>query len=86
MRRRARGSISRLPSGSLRVRVYAGTNPVTGRQRCLSETVAAGSTARAQAEDDVPPAAGAGAASPMLAGGCDGERVVGPASGVAALR
>lgn len=50
-RRRARGSISRLPSGSLRVRVYAGTNPVTGRQMCLSETVRAGPTARAQAEE-----------------------------------
>src|SRR5688500_12397097 len=42
--RRARGSISRLSSGSLRVRVYAGTDPVTGRQGYLSETVGPGPT------------------------------------------
>ena len=48
--RRARGSISRLPSGSLRVRVYAGADPATGRPAYLSETVGPGPTARAQAE------------------------------------
>jgi hypothetical protein len=50
VRRGARGSICRLPSGSLRVRVYAGANPVTGRQRCLSETIPDGPTALADAE------------------------------------
>lgn len=45
------GSISRLPSGSLRVRVYVGVDPVTGRQGYLSETVGAGPTARVQAEE-----------------------------------
>jgi integrase len=51
VRRRARGSISRLPSGSLRVRVYVGIDPVSRRQRWLSETVRAGPTAAAQAEE-----------------------------------
>jgi integrase len=40
--RRQRGLIDQLPSGSLRVRVYAGTDPVTGRRHYLSETVSAG--------------------------------------------
>ena len=34
----ARGHIEQLPSGSFRVHVYAGTDPVTGRQRRLRET------------------------------------------------
>ena len=34
----ARGHIERLPSGSFRVHVYAGTDPVTGRPRRLRET------------------------------------------------
>src|ERR1700759_5583221 len=34
----ARGHIKRLPSGSFRVHVYAGTDPVTGRPRRLRET------------------------------------------------
>ena len=33
-----RGHIEQLPSGSFRVHVYAGTNPVTGRARRLKET------------------------------------------------
>ena len=33
-----RGHIEQLPSGSFRVHVYAGTNPVTGRPRRLKET------------------------------------------------
>jgi integrase len=49
-RRSARGSISRLPSGSLRVLLYAGIHPVTGRQRYLSHTVPDGPTALADAE------------------------------------
>jgi integrase len=51
VRRRARGSISRSPSGSLRVRVYAGPEPITGRERYLSETVGTGPAARARAEE-----------------------------------
>jgi len=31
-RRRSRGEIEELPSGSLRVRVYAGIDPITGRR------------------------------------------------------
>jgi integrase len=50
VRRGARGSISRLPSGSLRVRVYAGIHPVTGRQHNLSHTIPDGPTALADAE------------------------------------
>jgi len=33
-----RGHIEQLPSGSFRVHVYAGTDPVTGRPRRLRET------------------------------------------------
>ena len=33
-----RGHIEQLPSGSFRVHVYAGTDPVTGRPRRLKET------------------------------------------------
>lgn len=50
-RRGAQGSVSRLPSGSLRVKVYAGLHPVTGRPRYIGETVAAGPLAREQAEE-----------------------------------
>lgn len=50
VRRGARGSISRLPSESLRVRVHAGTNPVTGRQHCLGETIPDSPTALDDAE------------------------------------
>jgi integrase len=34
-----KGHIERLPSGSLRVQVYGGTDPVTGRARRLKRTV-----------------------------------------------
>jgi integrase len=34
----ARGHIEKLPSGSLRVHVYAGTDPVTGKPRRLKQT------------------------------------------------
>ena len=34
----ARGHIEQLPSGSLRVHVYAGTDPVTGKPRRLKQT------------------------------------------------
>ena len=34
----ARGHIGQLPSGSFRVHVYAGTDPVTGKPRRLKQT------------------------------------------------
>ncbi|MCW2612450.1 MAG: integrase family protein, partial [Cryptosporangiaceae bacterium] len=37
-KRRQRGSIDQLPSGSFRVRVYAGVDPLTGRDHYLKET------------------------------------------------
>jgi integrase len=40
--KRSRGEIEPLPSGSLRVKVYAGTNPVTGKKFYLTETVKPG--------------------------------------------
>ena len=43
----ARGHIEQLPSGSFRVHVYAGTDPVTGRQRRLRETCPDEATAAA---------------------------------------
>ncbi|MEQ4304005.1 substrate-binding domain-containing protein [Plantactinospora sp. B6F1] len=48
--RRARGEVETLPSGSLRVRVYAGLDPVTRKRRYLVETVPAGPTAARDAE------------------------------------
>jgi hypothetical protein len=47
--KRSRGQIETLPSGSLRVSLYAGTNPVTKDRMCLRETVPAGPTAKAEA-------------------------------------
>jgi LacI family xylobiose transport system transcriptional regulator len=49
-RRQTRGEIEELPSGSLRVRVYAGIDPVTRKRRYLQETVAAGPEAAREAE------------------------------------
>lgn len=48
--RKPRGEIERLRSGSLRVRVYAGTDPVSGKRHRLEEIVAAGPHAEADAE------------------------------------
>jgi LacI family xylobiose transport system transcriptional regulator len=45
-----RGEIEKLPSGSLRVRVYAGIDPVSRKRRYLMETVPAGPTAARDAE------------------------------------
>lgn len=42
---RSRGSIETLPSGALRVKVYAGIDPVTKRRHYLTETIPAGPTA-----------------------------------------
>lgn len=47
--RRAKGSIETLPSGALRVTVYAGIDPVTQRRHYLREIVAPGPTAESQA-------------------------------------
>jgi integrase len=38
MARTSKGHIQQLPSGSFRVKVYAGTDPVTGKQRLLRQT------------------------------------------------
>ena len=49
-RQRARGAIDVLPSGGLRVRVYAGVDAVTGRRRNLVELIPPGPKAARQAE------------------------------------
>jgi integrase len=49
-RRRQRGAIETLPSGSLRVKVYAGIDPVTKRRHYLDETIPPGPTAQRDAE------------------------------------
>jgi integrase len=48
--RRQRGEIETLPSGSLRVKVYSGIDPVTKKKHYLTETVPAGPTAYREAE------------------------------------
>src|SRR5215475_14616776 len=48
--RRARGSIDRLPSGALRVRVFAGYDPLTKQRHYLHEVVPAGPGAEREAE------------------------------------
>jgi integrase len=49
-RRRARGAIEELPSGALRVKVYAGIDPVSKSRRYLTETVKAAPGAGTEAE------------------------------------
>lgn len=49
--KRQRGTIDALPSGALRVRVYAGTDPVTKRRHDLVEVVPAGPHAERLAEE-----------------------------------
>ncbi len=49
-RLRQRGEVEELPSGALRVKVYAGEDPLTGRRHYLRETIAAGPTAAREAE------------------------------------
>lgn len=49
--RRARGEIERLPSGSLRVRVYVGVDPVSKKRNYLVQIVPPGPGAAQQAED-----------------------------------
>ena len=48
--KRQRGEIETLPSGSLRVRVYAGVDALSGKRNYLVETVPAGPKATAEAE------------------------------------
>ncbi len=48
--RRQRGEIETLPSGSLRVRVYAGIDPVSKKRHYLVETIPAGPKAVREAE------------------------------------
>jgi integrase len=45
-----RGRIETLPSGSLRVKVYAGVDPLTGRRHDLTETIPAGPKAEREAQ------------------------------------
>ncbi len=47
---RRRGEIEPLPSGSLRVKVYAGIDPLSGRRNYLTETVPSGPDAWDEAE------------------------------------
>jgi integrase len=47
MAKTSRGHIQRLPSGSFRVKVYAGTDPVTGKTRLLRQTCPDEATATA---------------------------------------
>ena len=47
---RDRGRIEELPSGSLRVKVYAGKDPLTGRRLDLTETIPVGPTAARDAQ------------------------------------
>ena len=49
-RARSRGEIEQLRSGSLRVKVYAGIDPLTKKRHYLTETVPAGPTAAKDAE------------------------------------
>ncbi|GHJ14185.1 hypothetical protein [Micromonospora sp. AKA38] len=44
--KRQRGEIEELPSGSLRVKVYAGIDPITKKRHYLTETIPPGATAR----------------------------------------
>jgi integrase len=48
--RRQRGEIEALPSGSMRVKVYAGIDPLTDKRHYLTEVIPAGPTARKEAE------------------------------------
>ncbi|WP_252299366.1 tyrosine-type recombinase/integrase [Salinispora arenicola] len=47
---RQRGRIETLPSGSLRVKVYAGTDPITGKRHDLTDTIPPGPTAKKDAQ------------------------------------
>lgn len=42
--RKQRGAVDELPSGALRVRVYAGQDPVSGKRHDLVEVIPGGPT------------------------------------------
>jgi integrase/DNA-binding transcriptional regulator YhcF (GntR family) len=48
--RRQRGSVEELPSGGLRVSVYAGIDPLTGQRHYLRESIPASASAHAEAQ------------------------------------
>jgi len=48
--RRARGAIEKLAGGALRVKVYAGIDPISHRRHYLTETIPASPTAEKDAE------------------------------------
>jgi integrase len=48
--KRSRGEIERLPSGSLRVKVHVGTDPISKTHMYLRETVPAAPNAEVEAE------------------------------------
>lgn len=52
-RRRQRGSIDELPSGALRVRVYAGQDPITRRRNTLVKIVSPGTPNAAEVAEQV---------------------------------
>ncbi|GAA4673458.1 LacI family DNA-binding transcriptional regulator [Phytohabitans rumicis] len=76
---RARGEIETLPSGSLRVRVYAGVDPVSKKRQYLVQTVPAGPRAIREAEE-VRARLLREASQRRAPGdpGADGERATGP--------
>jgi integrase len=47
MAKTSKGHIQQLPGGSFRVKVYAGTDPVIGKERLLRQTWPDGSSAHA---------------------------------------
>lgn len=49
-KKRQRGEIETLASGALRVKVYAGVDPLSGRRHYLRETIPPGPKAEAAAE------------------------------------
>src|SRR4051794_7862285 len=49
-RSRSRGTVDQLPNGAFRVRVYAGSDPLTGKRHDLTEVVPPGPRAAAEAE------------------------------------
>jgi integrase len=49
-RQRSRGNVEQLPSGALRVRIYAGIDPVTRKRHVLSQLVPPGPNAAVEAE------------------------------------
>src|SRR3954469_11701845 len=49
-RSRLRGTVDQLPSGAFRVRVYAGSDPLTGKRHHLTEVVPPGHRVAAEAE------------------------------------